>query len=217
MSPIDVYLSELRRALRFRVVRRRRLLAEVEGHLRESAEALRRAGRTAEEAEHEAVARFGAPDAVAADAVRAAGPAGLSWAAGLLAAALAFYVLPLYAIPENTLPAAPWAERPDHLTWKLYVALAAYGLAVALVLPAFAAARLGWTRLAFAALLASAAALTVSAIAATVLAIQWAAAAPGSGTTLALALPATAATSVLVLVAVATATLYARPSPRPTS
>jgi hypothetical protein len=101
---IDSYLADLRRALRLRLLLRRRLLAEVEGHLRESAEELRRSGRPAEDAEREAVARFGSPEGVAAAAVRAAWPRSLVPAALLLLGALMLHVLPLYGIPENTLP-----------------------------------------------------------------------------------------------------------------
>lgn len=212
MRAIDAYLRELRREMRFRPIRRRRLLAEVEGHLRDSAEALGRAGRAPDEAGREAVTRFGPPGAVAAEAVRAAGPAGLSWAAGLLLTALAVFSLPLYAIPENTLPAAPWAERPGHLTWKLHAALAFYGVALAAALFALTASWLKLSRVALGALLVSAAALAVSAIAGTVLAVQWAAAVPGSGTTLALSLPATAVTGSIVAVATAVALLYGPPS-----
>src|SRR6187402_1588404 len=54
---IDAYLAELRRRLRHRPFARRRILEEVEAHLRESAEAV---------GEDEAVRRFGEARVVAA-------------------------------------------------------------------------------------------------------------------------------------------------------
>ena len=44
--------------------------------------------------------------------------------------ALALFVLPLYAIPENTLPPAPWDRAPGISDVKLYVSLGAFVLAV---------------------------------------------------------------------------------------
>lgn len=212
MSTIDSYLAELRRTLRFRLLLRERLLAEAESHLHESAAALRRAGRAPDDAEREAVARFGSPEALASEAVHAAGPAVLFRAALLLLVALALYVLPLYAIPENTLPAAPWAQRPGYLTWKLYASLSAYGVAAGTALLALAAAWRRRTRVALFALVTSAAALALSAIVGTVLAVQWVDAVSGSGSTLALVLPAIALTSILAFVAVALAVLHAPPT-----
>jgi len=206
---IDSYLADLRRALRARFFLQRRLLAEVEDHLRESAEELRRSGLAAEDAEREAVARFGPPKAVAAEAVRAAWPRSLVPAALLLLGTLMLFVFPLYAIPENTLPPAPWAERPGYLTWKLYASLAAYGVSLGAVLVAAGAAWRGWARVALGALATSLAAFGVSAALGTALAVQWVEAVPGSGTTLALALPATALTVILGTAAAAMAALHA--------
>jgi hypothetical protein len=105
---------------------------------------------------------------------------------------VALFVLPLYGIPENTLPPAPWTERPDYLTWKLYVAEAAWVVALG---AAAAAVLLAWSRFpraALAALASSAIALAVAAGIGSVGAVQWTDAVPGSGTTLALSLAATA-------------------------
>lgn len=213
MNAIDAYLAELRRALRFRLLLvRNRLLAEAESHLRESAEALRRAGWAPDDAEREAVARFGSPEKVASEAARAAGAVGFFPAALVLLVALGLSVLPLYAIPENTLPAAPWAERPGYLTWKLYASLGAYGAAVGALLFALAAAWRGWPRVALVALLTSAAALAVSMAVGAVLAVQWVGAVPDSGTTLALVLPAIALTGIFAAAAVALAVLHPPPS-----
>jgi hypothetical protein len=217
---IDSFLADLRRALRSRLLLRRRLLAEVEGHLRESAEELRRSGRPAEDAEREAVARFGSPEGVAAAAVRAAWPRSLVPAALLLLGALMLHVLPPYGIPENTLPRAPWATRPGYLTWKLYASLGAYGVSLGAVLLAAGAAWRGWARVALGALATSLTAFAVSAALGVALAVQWAGAVPGSGTALALSLPATALTTGLAALAVVVAALHAprllpEPPPKP--
>jgi hypothetical protein len=203
MSPIDAYLAELRGALRFRFVLRHRMLVEAEAHLRESAAA---------SSEREAVERFGPPGLVAAELARAAAPAALVRAALLLLGALVAFVLPLYAIPENTLPPAPWAERPEYLTWKLHATLGAFGVALVLGVLAIGA---GWRRLtrsAFALLVGSAAALAASGGLGAVLTVQWARAVPGSGATVALVLPATALLVLLGAASVALAALYVLPN-----
>jgi hypothetical protein len=193
---IDAYLAELRRALRPRFLLQKRLLAEAEAHLRDSADALRRSGVASEEAEREAVARFGPAKSVAADAITAAWPRSLLPAALLLLGALVAQVLPLYAIPENTLPPAPWVERPDYLTWKLYGSIGGSGVAFSVALVSLIAAWRGWGRAAAGALLMSLTAFAVSAALCSVLAVQWADAVPGSVTALALSLAAIAFTSL---------------------
>jgi hypothetical protein len=116
---IEPYLCELDAELRGAHVparRRARLLAEVEDHLRTDPESLARFGEPAELAE-----------GYAAEVRERRGlPASLV----LLAATISF-VLPLYAIPENTLPPAPAAGLPTHLHVLLDGALAALALAVA--------------------------------------------------------------------------------------
>jgi hypothetical protein len=202
VSPIDAYLAELRAALRLRFLLRRRLLAEAEAHLRESAEAT---------SEHEAVDRFGDPALVANELAHAAAPSALVRASLLLLGALALFVLPLYGIPENTLPPAPWAERPDYLTWKLQASLGAFGVAVTAAVFALATAWRGWVRVSLAGLGLAAGALGVSAVLGAVLAVQWAQAVPGSGTTVALVLPAILFVVIAATAAVAAGALYALP------
>jgi hypothetical protein len=156
---------------------RRRILAESEDHLR---------------SDPEAVNRFGSPRCVAVEAARVVHPRMLLTCALAYAAVVALFVLPLYAIPENTLPPAPWSERPDYLTWKLYVSEAAWVLAL---VAAATAVLLAWARVrpvALAALACSAIALGVAAGIGSVGAVQWTNAVPGSGTTLALSVAATA-------------------------
>jgi hypothetical protein len=156
---------------------RQRILAESEDHLR---------------SDSEAVDRFGPPRRVAVEAARVAHPRMLFRSVLAYAAVVALFVLPLYGIPENTLPPAPWSERPDYLTWKLYVAEVAWVLALG---AAAAAVLLAWARVpraALAALSCSAITLAVAAGIGLVGAVQWTNAVPESGTTLALSLGATA-------------------------
>jgi hypothetical protein len=126
------------------------------------------------------------------EVARVAQPVVLFRSALAFLAALTLFVLPLYAIPENTLPPAPWGERPEYLTWKLYVANGAFGVAVLAGLIAVAAAWRRWRRTTLVTLSLAGASLAVSAVIGTIGAVQWARAVPGSGTTLVLTLVATA-------------------------
>jgi hypothetical protein len=177
---IEQVLAELERELAAVGIRgrlRQRILVESEDHLR---------------SDPEAVDRFGTPRRVAVEAARVAHPRMLLTSMLVYAAVVALFVLPLYGIPENMLPPAPWSERPDYLTWKLYVAEAAWVLALG---AAAASVLLAWARVpraALAAVFCSAIALGVAAGVASVGAVQWTNAVPGSGTTLALSLVATA-------------------------
>jgi hypothetical protein len=185
-SVIERYLLDLRAQLAFYGVPRRRakrVVAESRDHLIELA---------GEEDEHVAVARFGSPQMIALEVARAVQPVVLFRSTLIFLGALALFVLPLYAIPENTLPPAPWDERPEYLTWKLYVSLGAFGVAVPAALIAVAAAWRRRRRTALACLSFAGAALTVSAAVGAIGAVQWAQAVPGSTTTLVLSLVATA-------------------------
>ncbi len=183
---IERYLLDLRAQLAFYGVPRRRakrVVAESRDHLIELA---------AEEDEHGAVARFGPPQRIALEVARAMQPVVLFRSTLVFVGALALFVLPLYVIPENTLPPAPWDERPDYLTWKLYVSLGAFGVALPAALIAVAAAWRRRRRIALASLSVAGAALAVSAAVGAIGAVQWAQAVPGSTTTLVLSLVATA-------------------------
>ena len=182
---IERYLVDLRAQLAFYGVPRRRaarVVAESRDHLMELA---------ADEGEPGAVARFGPPQRIAVEVARAVQPVVLFRSSVLFLGALALFVLPLYVIPENTLQPAPWAERPDYLTWKLYVSLGAFGLAVPAALVAVAAAWRRRRRTALAGLSLAGTALAVSATIGAIGAVQWAQAVPGSNTTLVLTLVAT--------------------------
>jgi len=182
---IERYLVDLSAQLGFYGVRGRsakRVVAESRDHLIELA---------AEEGEHRAVARFGPPQRIAVEVARAIQPVVLFRSTLVFLGALALFVLPLYAIPENTLPPAPWDERPEYLTWKLYVSLGAFGAALPAALVAVAAAWRRRRRTALVSLSLAGTSLAVSAVIGTIGAVQWAQAVPGSGTTLALTVAAT--------------------------
>jgi hypothetical protein len=188
---IERYLADLRAQLAFYGVRGRRaarVVAESRDHLLDLA---------AEEGEAEAVARFGSPQQIAIDVSRAVQPVVLLRSALVFLGALGLFVLPLYGIPENTLPPAPWDERPGYLTWKLYASAGAFGVALVAAVIAVAAAWRGWRAGALLALGVAGCAFAVSAAIGTVGAAQWAEAVPGSGTTLALTLVATAGLSAV--------------------
>jgi hypothetical protein len=183
---IERYLVDLTAQLAFYGVRGRRaarVVAESRDHLIELA---------AEEGEREAVARFGSPQMIAVEVARAVQPVALFRSTLVFLGALALFLLPLYAIPENTLPPAPWDERPGYLTWKLYVSLGAFGVALPAALIAAAAAWRRRKRIALVTLALAGASLAVSATVGAIGAVQWAQAVPGSGTTLILTLVATA-------------------------
>jgi hypothetical protein len=123
-GPIVRYLGELGRALPRASLLRRRVLAEVEDHLREAAR---------EVGEEAAVAAFGDARALGR---RYAPQAAARVAALAVLALLAFPVL-AYPVYESNLPPAPWPEgaMPGHLEWKrdavVVLLLVALGAALA--------------------------------------------------------------------------------------
>lgn len=110
---IAAYLAELRALLPS--TRKSRLLREVEAHLRDASAAHARAGLDVEAAEARAVAEFGPAVVVAARMRQETAPVAVRRAAAAALAALVSLFLPLYAVPENLLPPAPWQERPSYL------------------------------------------------------------------------------------------------------
>jgi hypothetical protein len=179
---IERYLVDLSAQLAFYGVRGRRaarVVAESRDHLLQLA---------AEEDEHQAVARFGPPQKIAFEVAVAMQPVVLFRSTLVFLGALALFVLPLYGIPENTLPPAPWDERPGYLTWKLYVSLGAFGVALLAALIAATAAWQRRQRTALVTLGLAGASLALSAAVGAIGAVQWAQAVPGSTTTLALSL-----------------------------
>jgi hypothetical protein len=170
VSRIESYLAALERELDARGPLRRRILTEVEDHLRESAR---------ERGEDEAVRRFGPPVEVARRFRLRVALSSLRGAAAVLAAAVVSVPL-LYPIPENVLPPAPWPEgqMPGHLEWKQDAIIALLLVASAAAAAALAALRRPLV-LAVAAVSAFAAVGAMTALA-VMLGFEWMAAVPGT-------------------------------------
>jgi hypothetical protein len=123
-GPIERYLRELGRSLPRTSLVRRRVLAEVEDHLRESAR---------ERGEEGAVAAFGDPRELG----RRYAPRAAERVASLAVLLLLAYPVLTYPAYEGNLPPAPWPEGsiPGHLEWKrdavVVLLLVALGAAVA--------------------------------------------------------------------------------------
>jgi hypothetical protein len=136
---VDEYLAEL--ALRLPRTRRRRFLMEAEDHLRDAASANRRRGLDADAAEQAAVESFGDPEVVARRFATVTALSSVRRASLLALAAVVVLVLPLYGIPENTLPPARWDAKPTDIAvlqsvaialWLTAIVLAALGLGFSL-------------------------------------------------------------------------------------
>ena len=98
-------------------------MIEVDAHLREATDSRLAQGVDRAQAEAQAVAAFGSADVVAARMRRETAPIAVRRAAGLALVALGVLLLPLYVVPENLLPPAPWEERPGYLGLLLVTAL----------------------------------------------------------------------------------------------
>ena len=138
---IDAYLAALERSLPR--ISRRRVLAEAQEHLRDSAATHRAAGLSLPAAEAAAADDFGPVEIVARRlaAERAVRDTRISTLVAL--GAVAFFVFPLYVVPENSLPPAPWVEKPRDIFVLQLVGVAIWLAAGAL---AAASAAVAWTR-----------------------------------------------------------------------
>jgi hypothetical protein len=168
---IDTYLRELRQRLPRWAGRR--FLVEAEAHLRDAAARHRQAGQAAEQAERRAVEEFGPPEEIAARAARQIAAAARRPAALLVLAAALLYVVPLYGIPENVLPPAPWSSVPDHLA-------IGRDAAVGLWIGAIAAATTGVVTTRWAASAIALCWLAASALVSAAVAVAWDAEAPAT-------------------------------------
>jgi hypothetical protein len=125
------YLDELEQALRRHRVtarRRRRLLAETADHIA---------------CDPDAVTAFGDPDSLARQVAAIEQPRRIRLMSAILVGAILAFVVPLYGIPENTLPPAPPQGLPASVEWKLDWALALYLTALVLAALTFA---VSWAR-----------------------------------------------------------------------
>lgn len=175
---IDAYLAELER--RLPRIGRRRVLAEAQEHLRDSAARHRAAGLSSSAAEAAAVGDFG-PVEVVGRRLASEGAIRETRIAPLVAlGAVAFFVFPLYVVPENTLPPAPWMEKPRDIFVLQLVTIALWLLAGALTVSSAALAWTRWARVAAPVLVAASAAIAGSTVAGAFLVERWFAATPAT-------------------------------------
>jgi hypothetical protein len=201
---IEAYLAELRR--RLPSMRRGRFLREAEEHLRDDARERMRACETDPvAAEAAAIEAFGPVETVAERLAREAAPYAVRRAAFVAVAGLALLIVPVYGIPENRLPPAPWSDRPAVLDVLVSVTEAAWIGAVALALLALAASWARRARLATALLVAAGAAGASSIAAAFATTVAWRIEVPATPvwSVLGLLVPATAVSLGSALAAVA--------------
>ena len=130
-APLDAYLRALASALHERGHAAARIVAEAREHLADAVEDGLRRGLTREDAEREAVERFGPPDLIAAQAppVRSRTMSRLSAAldtivgnwrwmtgatavAGVLAGAVSYYVMPAFYRSESMIAVIPQPRVP---------------------------------------------------------------------------------------------------------
>lgn len=200
---IDVYLAALERALPR--VARRRALREVRDHLRDSAARNRAAGASEFDAEGAATREFGPVAEVARRLSAELAVRETRIAAVLVLGAVAFFVFPLYVVPENSLPPAPWAEKPDDILLLQRVAIGLWLLAGMLAAVSVALAWTRWPRGTALALLGATVAIAGSIVASSIMVVRWFEV-TSSTPNFALAVPLAAAS----LVACAFAAVWAR-------
>jgi hypothetical protein len=138
---IGEYLKELERRLpRFR---RRRILAEAEEHLRDSAARHRASGLEQQAAEAAAVRSFGDVSVVASRVAAETAILEIRAASAVAVGTVLAFVFPLYVVPENTLPPATWIEKPRDIFLLQVVAILLWAVAGVL---AATSAIFAWTR-----------------------------------------------------------------------
>ncbi len=175
---IDAYLAELEQ--RLPRIGRRRVLAEAQDHLRDSAARHRAVGLADSAAEAAAVDDFGPAQVVARRLAAEVAVRETRIAALVALGAVAFFVFPLYVVPENTLPPAPWAEKPRDIAVLQQVSVSLWLVAGVLAAVSAALAWTRWSRFAAPALVAVCAAIAGSSIVAAALAVRWFAVTPAT-------------------------------------
>lgn len=175
---IEAYLRELGRLLPS--TRRTRFLREAESHLRETAAALVAKGVEPGEAERRATEAFGPVEVVARAFCEESARHATRRATVLTLGALILLVLPLYGIPENTLPPATWAVKPADLAWAQQLATGLWLASLAFGVVAVTAAVFDRAPLARAGLALAVAAGAASCLAAGYAAVRWLGEVPGS-------------------------------------
>jgi hypothetical protein len=213
VSPIDAYLAELRRRLSPATILRWRFLDETESHLRDAAASFEQGGMAPDEAEHNAIERFGPAHLVARDLAGELAVRSLFQAALVTLVCLVLFVVPLYGIPENTFPPAPWpeGEMPGHLEWKRDAVLGLFAGAATLTSVALAGSRLGRVRFSLGVLGGALATIVLGVAFSTVLGIEWRGAVPGvPAWSIALSIVGECVLALLALLAVTRPLVYVR-------
>jgi len=168
---IERYLTDLRR--RLPLLRRKRFLAETEAHLRDSVARHRAAGLDPDSAVAAALADFGHIDLVASRFATEGAVLEMRIASLLALGAAAFFVFPLYVVPENVLPPAPWATKPGDILALQIVAVSLWLAAVGLAAMAASLAWTPWPRLAASALTAVPVAIAGAGAVSAALVVRW--------------------------------------------
>ncbi len=168
---IDAYLVELQRLLPR--LAGRRAVAEVREHLRDTAAEQRAAGLSALDAEVAATQAFGSVEDVARRLAAELAVRESRLACVLALAAAAFFVIPLYVVPENTLPPATWVEKPTDIALLQGVAIGCWIGACLFAALAALFAWTRWSRLAAPFVLGSAVAVTGSTAVSAALVARW--------------------------------------------
>jgi hypothetical protein len=197
-GPVERYLRELERALPRTSLARRRLLREVEEHLREAAR---------EHGDEAAVAAFGDARELGR---RFAPQAAARLAALAVLMLLAFPVL-TYPAYENNLPPAPWpaAAMPGHLEWKRDAVVVLLLVAVGAAAAALPSLRRGGGGL-LGPLAVALGAAGVASVLGVVLTVEWAEAVPGTPSWLILVAAGQLAVAAAAAVLLGRALLLAR-------
>jgi hypothetical protein len=168
---IDAYLAELAR--RLPRLGRRRIIAEVEGHLRDSTARHEAAGLARSAAEEAATRDFGDVALMARRLAAEVAVRETRAAPALALAAIAVFVFPLYVVPENTLPPAEWATKPRDILALQVITISLWLAAGALAAVSALLAWTRWSRFASPVLQLSFGALTASVAASLILAVRW--------------------------------------------
>jgi hypothetical protein len=168
---VAAYVAEL--AGRLPRLGRRRILKEVEAHLEDASRRHQSEGLPREEAEAAAIRDFGDVTVVARGLAAEVAVRETRIAPLLALGATAFFVFPLYVVPENTLPPAEWATKPQDVLVLQVATIALWLAAGALAAASSLLAWTRWSRFASPVLQLGFGALTASVVASLVLAVRW--------------------------------------------
>ena len=175
---IDAYLAALERSLSR--ISRRRVLAEAQEHLRDAAATHRAAGLTPPDAEAAAVADFGPVEIVARRLAEERAVRDTRISTLIALGAVAFFVFPLYVVPENSLPPAPWVEKPRDIFVLQMASVAIWLVAGVLAAASAAVAWTRWSHLAAPILLTASVAIAGACAVVAAIGVRWVALTPAT-------------------------------------